>query len=259
MTNISFFLILTTGFFTGLSHCVGMCGPLVSAFALRRKGCRSELSTPLLLFQTGRLTTYLILGAILGSIGSLALQPTSSSSDNVQPLVTAPTFGTQFLALPFQDWQGAISVVLGLLLVVMSLSLLGWLPIRHWFESATWGRVVSGWLRHWLTSTHPAAPFTLGLVNGLLPCGAVYAAGLLAASSGDMVKGAATMLVFGLGTLPAMLAVAFSTSWLSWRWRNSFFRVAAILVMIVGAQLLLRGLAAAGHVPHAMLGEMMLW
>lgn len=253
MTNISFFLILTTGFFTGLSHCVGMCGPLVSAFALRRRSGRQEVSTPLLLFQTGRLTTYLILGAILGAVGSLAL-PTHSV-----PGTTSSTAGTEFLTPPLQDWQGGISIALGLLLVVMSLSLLGWLPVRHWFESAAWGRVVSGWLRHWLTSSHPAAPFTLGLVNGLLPCGAVYAAGLLAASSGDMVKGAATMLVFGLGTLPAMLAVGFSTSWLSWRWRNSFFRVAAVLVMVVGVQLLLRGLAVGGHVPHAMLGEVMLW
>ncbi len=256
MTNISFFLILTTGFFTGLSHCVGMCGPLVSAFALRRRSCRAELSTPLLLFQTGRLTTYLILGAILGAVGALALPSASASSAHAHHAM--PAEGS-LLAAVLPTWQGGISILLGLLLVVMSLSLLGLLPVRHWFESAAWGRLVSGWLRHWLTSTHPAAPFTLGLVNGLLPCGAVYAAGLLAASSGDIAKGAATMLVFGLGTLPAMLAVGFSTSWLSWRWRRGFFRVAAVLVMGVGVQLLLRGLAAGGHVPHAMLGEVMLW
>lgn len=256
MTNISFFLILTTGFFTGLSHCVGMCGPLVSAFALRRQSCRSELSTPLLLFQTGRLTTYLILGATLGTIGSLALPNVPSAMNDTH---AHPPTSMQLLAPPLQDWQGGISVVLGLLLVVMSFSLLGWLPVQHWVESAAWGRMVSGWLRYWLTSPHPAAPFSLGLVNGLLPCGAVYAAGLLAASSGDTVKGATTMLVFGLGTLPAMLAVGFSSSWLSLRWRHGFFRVAALLVMIVGAQLLLRGLAVGGHVPHAMLGGVMLW
>lgn len=256
MTNISFFLILTTGFFTGLSHCVGMCGPLVSAFALRRRNCRSELSTPLLLFQTGRLTTYLILGAILGTVGSLTMHHIPAALNDTQAHHATLT---QFPNLPLQDWQGVVSVVLGLLLVVMSLSLLGWLPVQHWVESAVWGRVVSGWLRHWLTSSHPAAPFSLGLVNGLLPCGAVYAAGLLAASSGDTVRGATTMLVFGLGTLPAMLTVGFSTSWISWRWRYGFFRVAAMLVMVVGVQLLLRGLAAGGHVPHAMLGEVMLW
>jgi hypothetical protein len=74
-----------------------------------------------------------------------------------------------------------------------------------------------------------------------------------------MLKGASTMLVFGLGTLPAMLAVGYSTAWFSWRWRTGFFRVAAVLVMGVGLQLFLRGLASAGHLPHAMLGGVMLW
>ena len=50
-TTTSFFVLLTTGLLTGLSHCVGMCGPLVGAFAMRRRAERQELSTPLVLFQ----------------------------------------------------------------------------------------------------------------------------------------------------------------------------------------------------------------
>jgi hypothetical protein len=56
-----------------------------------------------------------------------------------------------------------------------------------------------------------------------------------------------------------MLGVGLSAGWLGWRWRSGFYRVAALLVVIVGVQLTLRGLAAGGHLPHAMLGEVMVW
>jgi hypothetical protein len=82
---------------------------------------------------------------------------------------------------------------------------------------------------------------------------------LVAATSGDALKGASIMLVFGLGTLPAMLGVGLSASMLSVRWRSGLYRVAALLVVLVGVQLALRGLAAGGQIPHAALGSVMLW
>ena len=67
------------------------------------------------------------------------------------------------------------------------------------------------------------------------------------------------MLVFGLGTLPAMLGMGLSISHLSLRVRSGLYRVAAILVVIVGVQLALRGLALSGQVSHAAIGGVMLW
>lgn len=234
--ELSFFLLLTTGLLTGLSHCIGMCGPLVGAFALRRRTQRQEVSTPLLLFQTGRLTTYVLLGAGLGLAGGL---------------VEAGAF--------WQGWQGGLSVILGVMMVLLGLSLLNILPMPPWLASLALARLVSGWLKYWLSSSQPVAPFALGLVNGLLPCGAVYAVGLLAATSGNPLKGASIMLIFGLGTLPALLGFGLSTAWLSVRWRSGFFRAAALLVVVAGVQLTLRGLAANGQLPHAALGNVMLW
>ena len=233
-TTTSFFVLLSTGLLTGLSHCVGMCGPLVGAFAMRRRAERRELSTPLVLFQLGRLSTYLLLGAILGTAG-------------------------YFLASLIREWQGVLAVGLGLLLALLGLSLLGLLPLQHWLTSATLTRTVAGWIKRLNGSNHPAAPFGLGLANGLLPCGPVYALSLLAATSGDPVKGAAIMLIFGLGTLPAMLGIGLSISHLSVRLRSGLFRVAAVLVVLVGLQLALRGLALSGLAPHAALGRVMLW
>jgi sulfite exporter TauE/SafE len=234
--ELSFFLLLTTGLLTGLSHCVGMCGPLVSAFALRRRAERQEISTPLLLFQTGRLTTYTLLGMALGWLGSLVEG-----------------------GISLQGWQGGLSVALGVVMVLLGLSLMGLLPAWRWPAAMALARPVSGWLKYWLASPQPVAPFALGAVNGLLPCGAVYAMGVLAATSGDPLKGATVMLIFGLGTLPAMVGIGLSAAWLSLRWRTGFYRTAALLVVIVGLQLALRGLAAGGQFPHAAIGSVMLW
>jgi sulfite exporter TauE/SafE len=230
----SFFVLLTTGLLTGLSHCVGMCGPLVSAFAIRRRTGGQELSTPLVLFQLGRLTTYVTLGAVLGATG-------------------------YFLAAVIRDWQGIISILLGGMLALLGLSLLGLLPVQRWLASVTLTRTISGWMKYMIASSHPAAPFGLGLANGLLPCGPIYAMGLLAATSGDPFKGAGLMLIFGLGTLPAMLGVGLSVSQLSLRIRSGLYRMAALLVVLVGVQLALRGLAVSGQVSHLAVGSVMLW
>lgn len=234
--EISFFFLLATGLLTGLSHCVGMCGPLVGAFAMRRRADHQEVSTPLLVFQWGRLTTYVLLGFGLGLLGSLV-----------------------DLATVLPGWQGVLSITLGLLVALSGLHLLGIVPWPRWLVSSTYARTVSGWLKYWLASPHPLAPFALGIANGLLPCGAVYAVGLLAATSGDALKGASLMLIFGLGTLPAMLGVGLSISALSLRWRGGLYRAAAVLVVLVGVQLALRGLAANGQVPHTAIGSLMLW
>jgi hypothetical protein len=233
-TASGFFVLLGVGLLTGFSHCIGMCGPLVGAFTMHHRAEKHEISMPLALFQTGRLTTYTLLGSLAGSAGSV-------------------------LAAAVRDWQGVLAVALGVLVVLLGLGLLDLFPLQRWLASAAPARVVSRWIRRGMTSQHPAAPFGFGLANGLLPCGPVYAMALLAATSGDPLKGASIMLVFGLGTLPALLGFGFSAAFLSHRLRTPLYRVAAILVVIVGLQLTLRGLALHGHISHTAIGGIMLW
>jgi sulfite exporter TauE/SafE len=162
-------------------------------------------------------------------------------------------------ATVIRDGQISLSIIVGPLMALLGLGLLGLLPLQRWLASIKLGRIVASWLRPLLTSDHPAAPFGLGLANGLLPCGPVYTMGLLAATSGDALKGLSVMLLFGLGTLPAMLGFAFTASLLSLRLRSGLYRLAAILVVTIGLQLTLRGLASAGQISHIMVGSMMLW
>ena len=235
-----FFLLLSTGLLTGLSHCVGMCGPLVGAFVARRganpRPGPNRLSSPLVSFQLGRLTTYMLIGAVMGGLGSI--------------------FN---FAAALRGWQGLLAIGLGSLLVVVGLGLLKLLPTHRLIESVALARFISRAMKTMLLADHPLAPFGLGLANGLLPCGAVYALSLVAASTGQPLAGSLVMLIFGLGTLPAMLGLGFSISMFSLSLRTTLFRLAAGLIILVGLQLILRGLALSDLVPHAVLGGIMLW
>jgi sulfite exporter TauE/SafE len=229
-----FFVLLSAGLLTGFSHCVGMCGPLTGAFAARRRAAKKELSSALVLFQLGRLATYLILGGVVGGLGQL------------------------FMAVT-QQWQILFSIILGFFVSLVGLGLWGLLPLQRWIASIKLAYLVSGWLKQLIVADHPAAPFSLGLANGLLPCGPVYALSLVAAVAGGPLGGAAIMFVFGLGTLPAMFGFGFSASLLGRHWRGNLYRVAATLVVLIGLQLTLRGLALGGQISHVTIGSVMLW
>lgn len=229
-----FFVLLGAGLLTGLSHCVGMCGPLIGAFSMQQRAMRQEISTPLVLYQAGRLTTYTLLGAIVGGGGAIAT------------------------AL-MHAWQGIFSVALGLAAILLGLGLLGLFPLQQWLATVLPLQRVGRWIRNSMTSPHAAMPFALGAANGLLPCGPVYAMVLLAALSGSCLQGASLMLIFGLGTLPAMLALGLSSMLFSHQLQSRLYRVAALLVVAVGLQLTLRGLALHGQIPHTALAGIMLW
>ena len=99
----------------------------------------------------------------------------------------------------------------------------------------------------------------LGAINGWLPCGLVYSALLVAASSGGATPGALGMFLFGVGTIPALLVVGVGAGALSARIRQTLTRGAGFLIAVVGLQLMLRGMAALSVVPHLRLVDAVLW
>ncbi len=233
-TPLSFFALLGAGLLTGLSHCVGMCGPLVGAFAMRRRVTQRDIAAPLVLFQCGRLGTYGLLGGVAGSVGAA-------------------------FAATLHTWQGMFAIGMGLLATGAGAGLLGIVPLQHWLALARPGQWLHGRLVAAIDSQHPLAPVGLGVANGCLPCGAVYTMLLLAAISLHPLKGAGLMLLFGLGTLPAMLGMGYSVSLLRARLRSRLYHWAAVLMLVAGVQLTLRGLALKGHIAHMAIGGMMLW
>ncbi|MFM8360802.1 MAG: sulfite exporter TauE/SafE family protein [Verrucomicrobiota bacterium] len=208
-------MMLWTAWLLGLAgslHCAGMCGPLALAVPSTGRG-RLGFAAGRLAYQAGRLATYSVMGIFLGVVGrSLALAGV-------------------------QRWA---SVAAGLLILaglgVSSGGAPGWAVAR----GVQWLKRCLGVL---LGRRTLSALFLLGGVNGLLPCGLVYSAGAGAVAAGGWWDAVAYMGVFGLGTVPMMLAIGLSGRALSPGWRGRLQRLAPWSVGVVGVLLVLRGLA----------------
>ena len=206
----------------GSPHCAGMCGP----FALA--ACRGPASTAA--WQLGKWFTYVALGVVAGGIGEAALPP---------------------------GWVAtAVSVAL---IVWFSAVLAGLLPEPRW-ASSTLERALSRGLSRTRQEQSGLAPvlatLAFGAVNGLLPCGLVYAALGLAVASGGALEGAATMGAFGLGTVPALTAVGLGGRRLGLRSVRAR-RVLAAVVLVTGlASVAARSIMAGSHGQGAHSSEM---
>jgi len=244
-------LFLTTGFMISLGHCIGMCGPLVGAFSLAQnsrgdhqdrdqnmcQGQRSwNLLPALLVYHLGRLVAYGLIGLAFGLLGSVAR-----------------------LAGGGLTWQGSLSLLAGILMGLLGLGLLGWLPTQRWVESSRLGPALANRLPGLLQTRRRSGRFLLGVANGFLPCGPVYAMALGTVAAARPVLGAGAMLLYGLGTVPVLLALGLGAGKLAPSTQARFYRLGAVLVLLIGGQLVMRGLAAFGWIGHLRLGELVIW
>ena len=226
-----------------LGHCVGMCGGVLLLI-----GRGAPLTgRRLLAAHLGRVSSYALLGAIAGALGQ-ALGVGRSG----------PGAGAVLASLNLA--QGLLALAVAALALYMALALLGRARSPEVYLARLtrrWGRA----MRHIPARPSRGLPalYAAGLLWGLLPCGLVLTALLIAAAAGSPWNGALAMLAFGLGTWPALLAVG-------WLGHAGIARLAAwprqtaaLLVLLFGAQTALRGLASWGWVGHLSIGNMMLW
>jgi sulfite exporter TauE/SafE len=232
MTGILGTLFLT-GLLGSLGHCLGMCGPLVAMVGLQFQAQKAAVVPSHLLYHGSRLAVYALLGALAGGIGSVL-----GLNKGLVPLAGMVSFG------------------LGLFVILLGLGYLGWLPLGRLEGSGRW---LSTAMSRALERGGGRGTLLLGALNGLLPCGLVYTALLLAATAGGPVPGAIGMAVFGLATVPALLVIGLGAGALSARWRQRLLRIAGAFIVLVGIQLALRGLAGLAVVPHLKLGGVMIW
>lgn len=228
--------LLVLGFTISLGHCVGMCGPLVTAFALAQQKSRAALCGRLVVYHLGRVLTYALIGAVAGTVGaSLGLVGDT------------------------RQVQGGISLVIGLMMLFFALQLLGRLPLPASLRSGRFTELVSCRIRGLLQAQTLPRSFGLGFANGWLPCGPVAAAAFTAAATASTFKGAVAMGAFGAGTLPVLVALGMGAGLIGARVRRAFHHIGAAVLVIMGAQLILRGLAAWGLVAHLRFGEVVIW
>jgi sulfite exporter TauE/SafE len=220
---MSYYLLVFFAGFAGSFHCVGMCGGFACALG-RDPGGRAASTARHLLYNSGRVATYVFLGLLAGSLG--------------EALVGADGQ----LQGPLGAGERVLTVVAGLLMIVMALQFFGLLQRFHSGLVGFGGSTLVGALRSLLAAPGPAAPLALGVVNGFLPCPLVYAFAAQAASTASAPSGALTMLAFGLGTFPAMLLMGGIGRLLAPVWRRRGVRLAGGFILVLGLITIGRGL-----------------
>jgi uncharacterized protein len=251
-------LIMSLGFLGSFGHCVGMCGPIAVAFSLsheqdiqRNDSDPTDLSTTKqhiffhLLLNVGRILSYVLVGAMIGGLGSMLLA------------------GGQMAGVGSSLRRG-VAIFTGVLLIWMGLTqvspgLLPRFPMLHpLVQGKLHNRLSSAMVKLSLRS-HWWTPFLLGTVWGMIPCGFLYIAQIKAAESGNLWQGGAILLAFGLGTLPTMLGVGVSTAMVSSDRRSQLFRMGGWVTLIIGAVTLIRtGDTMVDYTGHAALVCLML-
>jgi hypothetical protein len=194
-----------------------MCGP----FALTIGGTAPTLSANLarqLLYSAGRVFTYSVLGAVVGFGGWRLTQA-------VPAIVNLPAI---------------LAILAGILLIWQGLDAAGVLRFKK-VSARTQPCLGGTFLSGLLTGRHWGDVFLAGLFTGLLPCGLVYAMLTLASSTGNIALGMATMVAFGLGTVPVMVATGCGGSLISLAARRKLFTLAAWCVVVTGVVSIGRG------------------
>ena len=210
--------MLCTALFFGLIssfHCIGMCGPIAMMLPVDHKN-PSKKALQILTYHLGRLTAYGSLGLIFGILGR----------------------GFYLVGL-----QQTISITVGILMILIVV-----IPEKI-FAKYNFSRPIYQLISKVKTALGSQfkrksadALFTIGFLNGLLPCGLVYAALFGAIAMQNVTLSISYMLLYGLGTIPMMSAVVYVSNFLSFPVRNKLQKVIPIVSVIIGTLFILRGL-----------------
>ncbi len=212
--NTSYLVAFVMGLISSL-HCIGMCGSIIGTLTLSLaptvRNNKATLVSFVLNYNIGRISSYALAGALIGLIESL-------------------------LSLPFAHGQGhrVLQLLSAAVMSSAGLYIAGWFPRFAYIEkTGSWfWKKIEPFGRKLMPVKTRLHAFLFGVIWGWLPCGLVYAALALAATTGDSLKSSLTMLAFGLGTLPAVMGVGIMTAILTKLSRMKHFRQIIGLFMI---------------------------
>jgi uncharacterized protein len=210
--------MLYTAFFFGLIssfHCIGMCGPIAMMLPVDRESPAKKASQ-ILTYHLGRLTAYAAIGLVFGLVGR-----------------------GLFLA----GMQQKLSIFIGVAMILVIL-----IPEKVFsqynFSKPVFlliSKVKSALGKQFKNKSYQSL-FTIGLLNGFLPCGMVYVALFGAIAMQNVGFSVLYMLLFGLGTIPMMSSVVYLQSFLTVPVRNKIQKAIPYVVVAMGMAFVLRGL-----------------
>lgn len=208
-------------------HCLAMCGGIMLANTAapktaetRKRGCTCGDARGLngagvraaLAYNGGRVVSYALVGALFGALGS----------------VIAYAAG----------FKAALFSLAGVLVVAMGLRMMGFaVPMPKLPVPRNLGRSIRA------KAPRQIKPLVIGLLTGIMPCGALASMWMVAAGAGTALAGGAAMLAFALGTVPLMLAFSAAGHLMPASWSKYLLRVSSILVVALGLSLAAKGIA----------------
>lgn len=220
--NLSYPMALLVGVVASVSTCLMVVGAVVISFSAKYKNegnfYQSSIK-PHLLFHTGRLASFFILGGILGMIGYLF------------------TISTTFMS-----W---VSIVVSIILFWLALDVLNILPAINFFQGGVNKKIGSKWQKL-KNSKSSFAPLALGALSFFLPCGFTQSMQVFAMASGSFLSGALIMSLFALGTLPVLMGLGIASNKFKNIKSGLFSKVAGIAIILFAFYTLSSALAVQG-------------
>jgi sulfite exporter TauE/SafE len=199
----------------GSFHCVGMCGPIAFLLPVDHNNNIRKLGQ-IAIYHFGRLSSYAIIGLLFGLLGK-----------------SFSLFGL----------QQQLSILVGALMILVIL-----LPYKKFSKyngSKPIFKIVSkvkSNLGKQLKRKSPDTFYTIGFLNGFLPCGLVYMAVFGAIASGTALEGSLYMAVFGLGTIPLMTTAIYLGNFINLNIRSKIRKAVPVFVILIGLLFILRGM-----------------
>ncbi|NYB74903.1 sulfite exporter TauE/SafE family protein [Sedimentibacter hydroxybenzoicus DSM 7310] len=213
LNNASYAVLFIVGILTSI-HCVGMCGGIMLSQTVNNESeDKLQAMKPALYYNAGRVLSYTVLGGIIGAVGSI-------------------------FSLSFKS-KAAVQIVAALFMIVMGLNMFGFSLFRK----------LQIKLPHSFCKfkNKSNSPFIVGLLNGFMPCGPLQTMQIFALGTGSPVKGALSMMIFSLGTVPLMLTFGAVSGLLSKGYTKRLLKLSGVMIIVLGIIMGNRGLSMLGY------------
>ncbi|CAL2084791.1 conserved membrane hypothetical protein [Tenacibaculum dicentrarchi] len=198
----------------GSFHCIGMCGPIAFMLPVDRSN-KIKQFFQILSYHFGRLFTYGLIGLLFGLLGK---------------------------GFYFFGFQQQLSIVVGILMILVIL-------LPKTFQKYNFSKSINKWVMKIKSSLGKELKkkgndtfFTIGFLNGFLPCGLVYMAVFGAVATTNALSGSLYMFIFGLGTIPLMTIIVYVGNFANALIRKRIQQIIPYVVVFIGILFILRGL-----------------
>ena len=196
-------------------HCIGMCGPIAMMLPVSHNSPEKK-ALQIISYHLGRILSYSIIGLLFGIIGR----------------------GLYLAGI--QQWLSVFAGILMISMILLPTNVLA----KHNFSKPVF-RLISklkNQLGKQFSKSSFSSIFSIGILNGLLPCGMVYAAVFGALVMPKLYLSVAYMMLFGIGTVPLMSGVVYLQRMFTLPIRNKIQKIIPIAVGCIGVLFILRGL-----------------